>query len=251
MSFEDVESRELRQALAAVAETATPREDCPEPESLWDAVQGELSPNTVKEVVDHTATCAACAESWRLAVELMNGEAGVTDLTDDTGDTRFVPGDGEAEVVDDGFWRSWVQVAALVAVLAGAGLVVHHTDWLPGAAGPDAPVRSGEETGITALTPQNRALSREDLTLRWTAPAPDPAGPATGDGELRYDVEVTWVTEASSTVVFRARDLERAELKLPREALAELPPDAVILWSVTAWRDGELADRETFNFRLR
>jgi hypothetical protein len=247
MSLEDTESRELRDAFAAVAETAVPREDCPEPEMLWDAVQGELPPDELKEVVDHTARCAVCAESWRLAVEL-TGETGVAEVGDDTETTNDL---AAREVDDDGFWGSWLQVAALVVVLAGAGWVVRNTDWLPGATGPDTAVRSGEDTGITALTPQNQALSRDGLTLRWTAPTPTPSRSGVGEGDLRYEVEVTWVAEPASTVVFHARDLERTELAVPPEALADLPADAVILWTVTARLDGERVDRKTFNFRLR
>jgi hypothetical protein len=246
MSLEDTESRELRDAFAAVAETAVPGEDCPEPEMLWDAVRGELPPEELKEVVDHTARCAVCAESWRLAVELTS-ETGVADVGEDAETTSVLPA---REVDEDGFWSSWLQVAALVAVLAGAGWVVRNTDWLPGTGGPDTAVRGGDDTGITALTPQNRALSRDGLTLRWTAPA-TPSRPGVGEGALRYEVEVIWVGEAASTVVFRARDLERTELAIPPEALANLPADAVILWTVTARLDGEQVDRKTFNFRLR
>lgn len=215
MSFDDAESRELRQALAAVAETAVPREDCPSAERIWTAVAGELPPEDLRDVVDHTVQCAVCAESWRLAVELSE----------------------EEEVFEsqpeNGFWRSWFQVAALVVVIAGAG-------WLfrpDGAPSPD-PVRGGDGAEISAVTPQNRALPRDDLVLRWTGP------------ELRYEVEVAWYTEEASKVVFRVQDLAQTEVRVPPEALAGVPPEAVLLWEVTGFENGEPVDHKTFRARL-
>lgn len=214
MGFENMESRGLRQALAAVAETAVPREDCPAADRIWAAVEGELPPDDLRDVVDHIAKCAVCAESWRLAAELNEEEA------------------YEAQP-ENGFWRSWFQVAALVVVLAGAGWLIR-----PDGAPSTDPVRGGEEPGISALTPQNRALPREELMLRWTGP------------DLRYAVEVTWITAEASQVVFRVRDLAETEVRVPPEALAGVPPEAVLLWEVTAFRNGEPVDHKTFTARL-
>ena len=231
MSFEESEARdqaevsELRRALEAVAETAVPREDCPPPERIWAAVGGELSSDGLRDVVDHTVTCAVCAESWRLAAELIAEEASAAHP-----EPAEEPGPSE-----NGFWRSWLQVAALMVVLAGAGLLLR-----PDGAPSPAPVRSGDEAGISALTPQDRALPREAFVLRWTGPAPG----------LRYDVEVTWITAEASTVVFRAQDLEETEVRVPPEALAELPSEARLLWEVTALDDGQPVEHRTFRARL-
>jgi len=214
MSFDDAESRELRQALAAVAETAVPRDDCPAAEQIWTAVAGELPPEDLRDVVDHTARCAVCAESWRLAVELNEEEA------------------SEAQP-ENGFWRSWLQVAALVVVIAGAGWLLR-----PDGGPSPGPVRGGDGAEISAVTPQNRALPRNDLVLRWTGP------------ELRYEVEVTWFTTEASKVVFRVQDLTRTEVRVPPEALAGVPPEAVLLWDVTAFENGEPVGHKTFRARL-
>lgn len=214
MSFDDAESRELRQALAAVAETAVPRDDCPAAERIWTAVAGELPPEDLRDVVDHTAQCAVCAESWRLAVELKEEEA-----------SEALP--------ENGFWRSWLQVAALVVVIAGAGWLLR-----PDGAPSPGPVRGGDGAEISAVTPQNRALPRDDFVLRWTGP------------ELRYEVEVTWITAEASKVVFGVQDLARTEVRVPPEALAGVPPEAVLLWEVTAFENGEQVDRKTFKAHL-
>lgn len=216
MSLEEAQTVELRRALEAVAETAVPRDDCPDAERIWRALGGELPPEDLRTVVDHTAQCAVCAEAWRLGVELNREQA-----------LEVRP--------ENGFWRSWFQVAALVAVLAGAGLVFRSVETpAPG------PVRSGDAPGISALTPQDRPLPRDELVLRWTAPRPG----------LRYDVELTWITPDASRVVFRRQDLDRTELKVPPQALAEVPSEAVLLWEVTALDDAEPVDHKTFRARL-
>ena len=218
MSLEEAQTVELRRALAAVAETAVPGDDCPAAERIWWAVAGELPPEELRTVVDHTARCAVCAEAWRLAVELNRQE-------EEALETR----------PDDGFWRSWLQVAALVVVLAGAGLVLRTVE-TPS----PSPVRSGDDVGISALTPQDRPLPRNDLALQWTAPRPG----------LRYDVELTWITADGSKVVFRRQDLARTEVRVPPEALSGVPSEAVLLWEVRAFDDGEPVDHKTFRARL-
>lgn len=216
MSLEEAQTVELRRALAAVAETAVPRDDCPAAERIWKALSGELPPEDLRTVVDHTAQCAVCAEAWRLGVELNREEA------------------SEARP-ENGFWRSWLQVAALVVVLAGAGLLLRSMETpAPG------PVRSGDGPEISALTPQDRALPRDDLVLRWTAPRPG----------LHYEVELTWITAEPPRVVFRRQDLGETEVRVPPESLTGVPSEAVLLWEVSAFDDGEPVDHKTFRVRL-
>ena len=58
----------LRDAFAA--DTAPAGTECPSPGRIWDAIRGELDPADAAMLVDHVASCGACAEAWRLAREL-------------------------------------------------------------------------------------------------------------------------------------------------------------------------------------
>lgn len=49
---------------------------CPPAEHLWAAARGELSPSETEQVVDHLATCAACARAWSVATEFGPAAAG-------------------------------------------------------------------------------------------------------------------------------------------------------------------------------
>jgi hypothetical protein len=60
----------LRAAWRAREAGPGPAAGCPAASDLWSAVRGELPPEARRAVVDHTSSCAACAEAWRLAVAL-------------------------------------------------------------------------------------------------------------------------------------------------------------------------------------
>src|SRR4051812_2166144 len=103
------ELAKLRAAFTAPADDSPAPEDCPSPETIWSAVRGELPPQALREAVDHTARCAACAEDWRLAVEV-NRQAEEQEET--------APGVLPSNVVVGRFGRSWRSVAAAVALAA-------------------------------------------------------------------------------------------------------------------------------------
>ena len=70
-----LEREELRQSLIAAGEDAEPRPDCPPPDQLWAAVQGELEGVAGRRIVDHVSRCPVCAEAWDLARDVGGVEA--------------------------------------------------------------------------------------------------------------------------------------------------------------------------------
>jgi len=122
MNQENQELARWRQAFTVPAEDS-PAPDCPSPETIWSAVRGELPPQTLREVVEHTARCAACAEDWRLAVEV-NRQAEEQE--------EAVPGRLPANVVVGRFGglRTWRSVAAAICPINTAGCeLVTATKW--------------------------------------------------------------------------------------------------------------------------
>jgi hypothetical protein len=218
MSADESGTDRLRDAWTALRE-AQPRGDCPDPGTLWDAVHGATS-DEARAVVLHTAECPACAEAWRLAVEVGRGMKEAATAT--------------APATRRGAPFAWLAAAAAVAAIAiGTAALVGR--------GPQAErplFRDSQPAGIRSLVPETAALPRSRCLLRW---AGGPAG-------TRYNVEVA--TERLE-VVDRARDLDRPEHLVPEQALAALPPGARLLWQVELRApDGSRLTSATFVNRL-
>lgn len=209
----------LRQAFAT-----TDREtgECPAPELIWDGAQGKLAPDALRNLLDHVALCATCAEDWRLAVEL--GEKSAAEATP------------LAPVVPGRFqWRTAVAALAAGLVLAVVGL------WVGPWSQPDqAPVyREAAQSGLQSKLPAGAALPRESFLLRWS-PAP---------GASSYEVLVS--TE-DLRVLATAEDLRSPEYRVPAEALAGLPAGTRVLWQVkAAFPDGSGRSSATFETSIR
>ena len=204
----------LRAAFQARRAAATPKESCPAPSDLWSAARGELAVETRRTLVDHTSVCGACAESWRLAMEVSR------DLS---------PGQ-----------RPWQRSFAPLAAAAALVLALAGGIWLMQRPGPVEPpaFRGGEAFAIRSLVREDEALPRRAFRLRWS---PGPEG-------SRYDVRVT--TE-SLQVLAGGQRLAEPSFLVPESALAPLPKDSRILWRVEAsLPDGERVASPTFVTRL-
>lgn|ERR1700681_2623401 len=227
MNEETQELQRLRAAFTAPAAESPAAEDCPSPETIWSAVRGELPPQALREVVDHTARCAACAEDWRLAVEV-NRQAGAREeaAPDNLPDNLIV-----------GRFGHWRAVAAAAAL--AAGLLVAFGIYR-GAVVPSQPTyREPQPTQIRSLLAAGQTLPRQAAVLRWM-PLP---------GAVSYDVSVS--TEDLRPIA-SAHGLATPEYRLPADALAGLPPDAKLLWLVdAAFPDGHKVTSPTFTTPLQ
>ncbi|HVQ30119.1 MAG TPA: zf-HC2 domain-containing protein [Vicinamibacteria bacterium] len=213
----------LRAALRALAEDARPRADCPPSERLWQAVRAELPAEQRREIVDHIAGCPACAEAWRLAVEI----------------------DPDARPTAAASQRPWlaaffearhlVPLAASLLIATTAGVVL-----LRGPEGAHDPgYREAGSGAIRSLLSENEPVSRSAFRLRWS---PGPMG-------TRYDVRVT--TESLDPVA-SAQGLTEASFLVAEPLLASLPAGSRLLWQVQMRRpEGNRQDSPTFATLLR
>jgi anti-sigma factor RsiW len=224
MNQDTQELAKLRVAFTAPASAAPAPEECPSPETLWAAVRGELPPSALREVVDHTARCAACAEDWRLAVEV-NRQA--------TAEAETAP--GKLIVGRFGRFRPMVTAAALAAGLLVAVGIYRE------AIGPtQAPTyRESQQAQVRSLLPAGQTLPRQGAVLRWTPVA----------GATSYDVSVS--TEDLRQIA-TAPGQTAAEYRLPPAALAGLPAGTKLLWRVDAvFPDGHRVTSPTFTTPLQ
>lgn len=212
--------RGIESALTDLAAGARPREDCPPPERIWEAIRGEGSVAGRRQLVDHTAGCAACAEAWRLAMEIAPRQA--------------------AAAVREPARRSPALTWWPVAVAAGLLAVVGVAFLLGGGSlfPPPQPVMRGAGEEIRALTGDGPVARAGGVLLRWTA------GP---EGTL-YDVVVT---DPDLEVVATAEGLADPELRIPEERLSDLPAGSSLLWRVEAQLpEGSRRASPTFSTRL-
>ena len=228
MSQDDPQQARLRAAFAAADAPPDPR-SCPSAETIWSAVRGELPPAQLREVVDHTARCSACAEDWRLAAELNRQQAAEEEDAD--GVPRRL-----GNVVHGRFGR-WRPLAAAAAL--AAGLLISIGVYHRGSFHPQEPAyREASHAGIRSLVPAGAALPRKAAVLRWS-----PLEGATG-----YDVQVS--TDDLKSVA-AAKGLSAAQYRISEGALASLPHGTKLLWRVDALRaDGSHQASPTFTTPL-
>ncbi|HEX9944456.1 MAG TPA: zf-HC2 domain-containing protein [Thermoanaerobaculia bacterium] len=214
----------LRAAFTAPADAAPDPESCPAPETIWAAVRGELPPRELREVVEHTAVCAACAEDWRLAAEL-----------DRQSSAAAATAPGKVLQGRFGQWRPLAAAAALAA-----GLLIAVGVYRTGGLGPQEPTyREAESAAVRSLLAPDQALPRQGAVLRWS-PVP---------GAASYDVRVS--TEDLQAVA-TAQGLTATEYRIPESALANLAPGAKLLWQVEAvFPDGTRQPSPTFTNPLQ
>jgi hypothetical protein len=209
------EIEDLRRAFTAPGGIPPRPEDCPPPETIWAAVHGELPPGELRDVVDHTAICPACAEDWRLAVEVER-----------EGTVRADP--------PLAYPRRWVRLAPLAAaaaaiVLLVVGLPLLHHD------GEFNPL--GGRKVVSQLA-AGAVLARGNCLLVWKGPP-----------GATYDVEVRTLI---GTSLDTAHGLTATRYRVPEAKLADVPPGTRLEWQVMAALPGKaLLRSERFVFILR
>ena len=203
MKREEGELARMRRAFGSQSQPAPAPATCPPPETIWQAVRGELPPAQTRNVVEHMAACPSCAEDWRLAVALQRPETASKVIQ---ASERFTFGQRV---------RNWGLAAAAVLALAVFGVQWAQQTKVE-------PIYRGDGATIQSLVEGGEALPRQQFLLRWSALETPGA---------TYDVEVS--TE-DLRVVASGDDLREPQFLVPAHALAGLPPGARLLWKVDA-----------------
>jgi len=209
----DGEIEDLRRAFTAPGGTAPLPEDCPPAETIWAAVYGELPPGALRDVVDHIATCPACAEDWRLAVEVGRGRAAPP-----------VP-----------YPRRWLRLAPLVAAAAAVvALVVGLPLTRHGEV--HSPPRGVEH--VTSPLVDGQQLSRDHCLLIWSGPK-----------DATYEIEVDTLT---GDRLFSKGGLKVLSYQVPKSSFDGVPPGTLLEWRITTPPPGGAPGRpKIYTFILR
>jgi hypothetical protein len=210
----------LREDFASAQNIAVDVASCPDTSLIWGSAAEELTGDENESLLRHTTTCGACAAAWRLARELLAEDLPQM-LSDETSGkpidepSRFAG--GRRPTARSRPW--WLGLAAAATlVLAVSFLAIQQFQNV----GPDEPVyRTPSGGGLASEIDPSTPMPRDDLILRWSG-APD---------GTTYDLRVTTDRLAP---LHRTFGIERTEHSVPEDALADLPPGAVILWNVTA-----------------
>jgi hypothetical protein len=212
--MKDDEISRLRVAFTTPVPAAWSPGSCPEPDRIWEAVRGELPPEEVREIVDHVAVCASCAEDWRIAVAFEKESQAVVYPFPAR---RFQP---------------WIAAAAAALVMTVGGVYVRQQTQKPTVT---AEYR-GEKIEIRSLAGETRP--RQSFALAWTLV----------EGAESYDLVVT---TAELDTVADPKGLTTTQYQVPASALEGLPAAAQLHWRVTAvFPDGERKQSPTFTTAL-
>ena len=223
MSEQEPKTNQLRSNFASLAENARPWPDCPEPERLWDALQGKLSTRTRRKLIHHTADCASCAEAWRLG----------SGLLETVPETHV-----QMEPANPFWWQRLAPISYAFAAIFVVGFLMVVSPWKDQA---DGVVRGGETPQIVSLIAKNQTLSRQDCLLKW-APSNQVEG-------LRYGL---WVTTAEDLLqpLLQVGDLDQPQYRIEPERLLEVPSGAFLVWRVTLIMPDGSRKTQTFSNRI-
>ncbi|MEW6366739.1 MAG: hypothetical protein AB1714_19085 [Acidobacteriota bacterium] len=227
MSLESEETDRLRRAFAELSSRAAPREDCPQPDQIWDAVSGKIERQVTSEVIEHTIVCPVCAEAWRLARRLTE------DLTEIEGCVPQI----EPQRVAHWPWYRMALLAAAAVLVVAVGLD-QYIRRRGGSIAEEPSYRGSPGQTIRSLLAEDAVLRRDQFILRWT---PGPAG-------SRYTLRVA---TTDLTILDAVSGIATAEYRVPPSTLADLPSGTQVAWQVEAvLPDGSRIRSPTFFVRV-
>lgn len=194
---EDRELARLREAFEAGVSGAVPQGDDPDPETIWKAVSGELSPEQTQAVIRRAVESPSCAREWLLA--------------------RRMSSETQAEF-DGGRETHESRPYAAVAVAAGLLIAVTLATWI-WSPEPVEPSYRGAPHDLISLVPDGSSLRRDAATLEWE-PVPE---------AREY---VLRVLGPDFNVVLMKEGLDHPRFTVPAESLGGIEDGDEIRWQV-------------------
>lgn len=206
----------------------TDEQDCPPADDYWAAAAGELPFERVRALVDHGATCARCAEAWRILADVRRaaGEAGA-EASDSSPPLQTL-----VRPVPVRFpLRTLLPLALSAMAAVGVWVVLRPAPIRP------APVERGNGGVPTLRAESPEVQPARDAVLRWSEVP----------GASSYNVTVL---TPDLVVVHQAVGVSGREFRLP-DAVRQRAAGSGLLWNVDAvMPDGRTVASPTFELRL-
>jgi hypothetical protein len=195
---------------------------CPSAEEYWAAAVGELPFERLQSLVDHGASCAECAEAWRILGELRHEP----DVAPGAMPLHPPAPEGHRPLMGRAF-------APLMITAIAAGAL-----WVAFRPAPIEPPSVERGNGSGSFHAESRPVQPPgNAVLRWSEVP----------GATSYNVTV--LTQ-DLVVVHRSVGLSSRELRLP-EAVGQRAAGTGLLWNVDAvLPDGRTVASPTFEVRL-
>jgi len=213
------EYQRLSHAFAARGQSHG-RNECPDPEQLFEAASGNLTRDQRVELLDHIAQCADCTEAWRIAMELGARPAELAAESSAPISPGRMPG-----------WRSAIAASVVLAAGVFGYLALPVRDEIPRYR--DAPEPLAPTSLVTGSLPRDRFI------LRWS---PGPRGSS-------YSVRLS---TADLAPLLEQQNLESPELSVPASALAQVKSGDQLLWQVEVrLPNGQQIPSETYVVTLQ
>jgi hypothetical protein len=204
--------------------------DCPPPDAYWAAAAGELPFERVRALVDHGASCAHCAEAWRILADVRRAAAESGAADSDQPPMRSLLGGAPARPPLRTRTLLPLALSALAAV--GVWVVLRPPPVRP------PPVERGNGQGSAVRAESPEVQPARDAVLRWSEVP----------GASSYNVTVL---TPDLVVVHQAVGVSGRELQLP-EGVRQRAAGRELLWNVDAvMPDGRTVASPTFELHLR
>ena len=204
-------------------------QECPDADTYWAAAAGELPFERVRALVDHGATCARCAEAWRILVDVRRAASDAGTPASDPPPLRSLVGGAPGR---PRLWTGTLLPLALSAMAAvGLWVVLRPPPVRP----PPVERGTGSSAAVRAESPELQPA--RDAVLRWSEVP----------GASSYNVTVL---TPDLVVVHQAVGVSGREFRLP-EAVRQRAAGSELLWNVDAvMPDGRTVASPTFQLRL-
>ena len=204
-------------------------QECPDADTYWAAAAGELPFERVRALVDHGATCARCAEAWRILADVRRAAAEARAEVSDPRPLQSLVGDAPARFP----MRTRTLLPLALSAMAAVGL------WVvlrPPAIRPP-PVERGSGNASTVRAESAEVQRAGDAVLRWSEVP----------GASSYNVTIL---TPDLVVVHQSVGLSGREFRLP-ESVRQRAAGTGLLWNVDAvMPDGRTVASPTFELRL-
>ena len=203
--------------------------ECPTADAYWAAAAGELPFERVRTLVDHGATCARCAEAWRILVDVRRAASDAGTPASDPPPLRSLVGGAPGRPR----LRTGTLLPLALSAMAAVGL------WVvlrPPPVRPP-PVERGTGNGAAVRAESPEVQPARDAVLRWSEVP----------GASSYNVTVL---TPDLVVVHQAVGVNGREFRLS-DAVRQRAAGSGLLWNVDAvMPDGRTVASPTFELRL-